>query len=157
MSGGHEIAMALRSAYWAMHRQADAVLRPFDLTADQFVLLSILTEQDNITQQELVRRASSDPNTVRAMLLILEKRGFVTRHPHPTDGRARSVALTPTGRRTYQRVRDSSEGFREKLVDAVKKDHVERLIADLKRLSDAMASPAGRSRRPRSKLKPVVA
>jgi DNA-binding MarR family transcriptional regulator len=151
MSVGHQIAMALRSAYWAMHRQADAVLRPHDLTADQFVLLSILAGQDNITQQQLVGLASSDPNTVRAMLLILERRGFVTREPHPTDGRARSVALTPLGRRTYQRVWKNSERFREGVVAAVEKEHVERLIADLKRLSDAMASPAGRGRRPRRK------
>ena len=157
MSGGHEIAMALRAAYRAMHRQADAVLRPSRLTADQFVLLSILGEQDNITQQVLVRRASSDANTVRAMLLILEKRGFVTRDPHPTDGRARSVAMTALGRRTYHRVRINCEGFRDRLVAAVGKEQVERLIGDLKRLSEAMASPAVRGRRPRSKLKPVEA
>ena len=39
------------------------------MTADQFVLLSALADADGVTQQELVRRVSSDPNTVRAMLL----------------------------------------------------------------------------------------
>ena len=41
-----------------------------------------------------MERISSDPNTVRAMLLLLEQRGLVVRERHPTDGRARTVALT---------------------------------------------------------------
>jgi hypothetical protein len=45
MTGGHEIAMALRAAYWAMHRQADALLKPYGVTADQFVLMSILAQE----------------------------------------------------------------------------------------------------------------
>ena len=80
--------MALRAAYWAMHRQTQARLARCGVTADQFVLLALLAEQDGITQQELVRRASSDANTVRAMLVLMESRGLVTRKGHPTDGRA---------------------------------------------------------------------
>ena len=39
----------------------------------------------------------SDPSTVRAMLVLLEERGLVSRDTHPTDGRARTVALTAVG------------------------------------------------------------
>jgi len=115
MASGHDIAMALRAAYWAMHRRTEASLRERGITADQFVLLFLLTEQDGITQQELVRRASSDANTIRAMLVILEKRGLVTRERHPTDGRARSVALTRKGRETYEKLWAQSEPLRERL------------------------------------------
>ena len=79
MNAGHELAMKLRAAYWTMHRRADAQLARLGVTADQFVLLSILAEGEGITQQQLVRRASSDPNTVRAMLVLLERRGLVSR------------------------------------------------------------------------------
>src|SRR5438045_3757932 len=108
--------MALRFAYWAMHRRADALLARHRVTADQFGLLVLLSEEDEgareigstsengVTQQELVRRASSDPNTVRAMLVLLERGGLVSRRPHLTDGRARSVVLTAKGRRTLQRL-----------------------------------------------------
>jgi len=91
MAIGHDTAMGLRAAYWSMHRQTNAHLAQRGATADQFELLSLLTEQDGITQRELVRRASSDPNTIRAMLLLLEKRGVVARKRHPTDGRGRDV------------------------------------------------------------------
>jgi len=45
------------------------------ITADQFVILACLEEQDEVTQQDLVRRAASDPSTVRAMLVLMEGEG----------------------------------------------------------------------------------
>ncbi|MBN1895611.1 MarR family transcriptional regulator [bacterium] len=103
MNKGHNLVMALRAAYLSMHRQTNAHLAAVGVTADQFVCLALLAEEDGITQQELVRRATSDPNTIRAMLMLLEKRGLVKRERHPTDGRARHVTLTPRGRAVYRR------------------------------------------------------
>src|ERR1043166_1375771 len=98
MIAGHEVARALRAAYLALHRRTNDCLEQEGVTADQFVLLAALAEADAVTQQELVRRVGSDPNTVRAMLLLLERRGLVARERHPVDGRARSVSLTRRGR-----------------------------------------------------------
>jgi DNA-binding MarR family transcriptional regulator len=139
LSDGHEIAMALRSAYWAMHRRADALLLRDSTTADQFVLLSLLADEDGITQQQLVRRASSDANTIRAMLVLLERRGLVSRRRHPTDGRARSVVLTTKGRRIYERLRAGSESFRRRLFLAVGQCDAESLIECLMRITTAMS------------------
>lgn len=46
---GHQLAMALRAAYWAMHRQADAALPPRGVTANQSVLLALRAEHDDVT------------------------------------------------------------------------------------------------------------
>lgn len=143
MPTSHNIAMALRAAYWAMHRQADAALSRHKVTADQFVLLSLLAEQDGITQQELVRRASSDANTIRAMLVLLEDQGLVSRRPHPTDGRARSVALTAKGRRRYTHLWNSSQNFRKRLIDLFSPNETETLVGYLGRIAEAMVPPAG--------------
>lgn len=94
----HRIPLALRAAYLSMHRLTNSLLLPHGVTADQFVCLVVLEEEDGITQQEIVRRSTSDPNTVRAMLIRLEKRGLVAREKHPTDGRARHVTITTKGR-----------------------------------------------------------
>lgn len=74
------------------------------MTADQFVLLSLLADEDGVTQSALTLRASSDPNTVRAMLVLMEGMGLVARKPHDTDRRARRVVLTDKGRRTYNKL-----------------------------------------------------
>ncbi|HON92474.1 MAG: MarR family transcriptional regulator [Phycisphaerae bacterium] len=144
MASGHEIAMGLRAAYWAMHRQTEASLAANGVTADQFVLLSLLAEQDGITQQELVRRASSDANTVRAMLVRLERRGLVTRQRHPTDGRALSVTLTCKGRQTHERLWQQSESVRAGLLAALGLQNSDALLEFLNRICEAMANGGGR-------------
>ncbi len=139
MASGHDIAMGLRAAYWAMHRQTNARLARSGVTADQFVLLALLAERDGITQQELVRRASSDANTIRAMLLLLEGRGLVTRGRHPIDGRARSVTLTPKGRQVYKKLWGQSEPLRERMLAAFRPEEVETLVEFLGRLSEVLS------------------
>jgi MarR family transcriptional regulator, organic hydroperoxide resistance regulator len=113
MARGQQLAMLLRGAYLTMHRQAQQVFAPFGATADQFVLLSLLAEQDGVIQQDLVRRSFSDPNTVRAILVLLEKRGLVTRRNHQHDGRARLVHLTPKGRTLYGVLLRQSRAFHQ--------------------------------------------
>jgi DNA-binding MarR family transcriptional regulator len=141
------MAMELRAAYWAMHRRTEASLAQRGVTSDQFVLLALLAEQDRVTQQELVRRASSDANTVRAMLVLLESRGLVARGQHPTDRRARSVTLTRKGRQTYERLWADSEPVRQRLRAAFRPEEADVLIEFLNRISQAMTPAAGR--RPR--------
>lgn len=138
MGQGHDLAMALRAAYLAMHRCADAHLAAGGVTADQFVLLSLLAEGDSVTQRQLVRRAGSDANTVRAMLVLLEKRALVSRRPHPTDGRARSVCLTAKGRQTYERLWADSQPFRRRLLTAVDAGKRRTLVESLRRVAEAM-------------------
>jgi DNA-binding MarR family transcriptional regulator len=76
MDSARELPRVLRATYFAMHRVSDAHFSRHGVTADQFVLLACLAEDDGITQQELARRASSDPSTIRAMLLLLEADGW---------------------------------------------------------------------------------
>jgi MarR family transcriptional regulator, lower aerobic nicotinate degradation pathway regulator len=143
----HDLAVALRAAYLAMHRRADAHLSPAGVTADQFVLLSLLAEVDGdgVTQQQLVRAASSDPSTVRAILVLLEERGLVARRRHATDGRARSVTLTPKGRRKYEKLWTVSAPVRSGLLAALGPDEAPALLASLRRIADAMSPATGRA------------
>lgn len=146
MANGHEMAMGLRAAYWALHRRTDACCGERGVTADQFVLLALLGEEDGVTQQELGRRASSDANTVRAMLVRLERRGLVAREQHPNDARARSVTLTHQGRRALQRVWAASESLRQRLVDALTPEEADTLVELLGRVRKAMTPAKYRSR-----------
>jgi DNA-binding MarR family transcriptional regulator len=142
MTTGHEVAMALRAAYLALHRQTNDCFARDGVTADQFVLLAALAEADAVTQQQLVRRVGSDPNTVRAMLLLLESRGLVARERHPADGRARCVTLTGKGRKVCKKLLAKSEPLRAQLLTAFRPDEVTALLGLLHRVAEAMAPPA---------------
>jgi DNA-binding MarR family transcriptional regulator len=139
-----DLAMALRGAYLTMHRKADSFFVKHGVTADQYVLLHLLARQSGVTQQTLVARASSDPNTVRAMLLLLEGRGLVTRERHPVDGRARSVSITKKGLAIYQRLRRASELFLAHLVSDFRPEEVQTLQELLRRIPPALTAKAPR-------------
>src|SRR6186713_391024 len=112
MTSNSDIAIALRTAYLALHRRSEARFAPHGVTADQFVLLATLARGQALTQRELARRMASDPSTVRAMLVLLEQRGLIQRESHPTDARARTVALTAAGRRTFRQLWKAGEPIR---------------------------------------------
>ena len=139
MPEGHEIAMALRTAYLAMHRQANLAFEPGEITADQFVVLYALAEYDSSTQQELALRASCDPNTLRAMLILLEKRDLIRRSPHPTDRRARCVSLTDAGKLKVTSSLTSSERFRICLKNVLPPEEAATLVELLTRIMVAMS------------------
>jgi len=131
---GHQLAMALREAYLALHRRTDAIMARSGVTADQFVVLASLTEQIALTQRDLVVRTSSDPNTLRAMLILLERRGLIERRPHATDSRARTVSLTRKGRSAFRKLWRQSETVRQRLLAALDPDDASVLVSQLRRI-----------------------
>lgn len=146
MTNGRDIAMALRAAYLAMHRRSDAAFAAHGVTADQFVLLATLARGHTLTQRELARRMSSDPSTVRAMLVLLERRGLVEREAHPTDARARTVALTALGQRTFQKLWAVGEPIRAEMLGVLRPNDAETLVDLLARVAEslnAVPAPAG--------------
>jgi DNA-binding MarR family transcriptional regulator len=142
----HDVALALRTAYLVLHRRSEARFAPHGVTADQFVLLATLARGQALTQRELARRMASDPSTVRAMLVLLERRGLILRDSHPTDARARTVALTPAGKRTFRQLWKAGEPIRERMFGILSTDEAETLVRLLGRVAETLNSkqlPAG--------------
>src|SRR5829696_15000 len=84
----------------AWQRRIRAALAPHDLTHVQFVLLASLTWMDRsqpVTQRDLAEFAGTDVMMTSQVIRALEAKGHITRDPHPTDGRAVTLAPTPTG------------------------------------------------------------
>ncbi len=138
MTTQNELPMALRAAYLALHRRSDARFAPQGLTVDQFVLLATLSRGHALTQRELARRMPSDPSTVRAMLVLLEQRGLVQRDAHPSDARARTVALTTAGKRKFRQLWRAGEPIRAQMFGALQPDEAEMLIRLLTRVAESL-------------------
>ncbi len=133
------LPLALRAAYMALHRSTDAKFASHGVTADQFVLLLALNESRTLTQRELADRISSDPSTVRAMLVLLEKNGFVRRASHPTDSRAKSVELTPNGKRKLRKLWKVGQSIRDEMYQSMTSKEAEILIRLLRQIPDALS------------------
>jgi DNA-binding MarR family transcriptional regulator len=107
----------IRRAHLSMQRCADAIFSPRKITTDQYSLLWTVWRREGIRQNELAEEMFSDPNTVTAMVVRLEKRGLIRREVCPDDGRARRVSLTPSGRRLVTRLSADWEEMRQRLKD----------------------------------------
>lgn len=138
MKRSHRIPMQLRAAYLSMHRQTNAHLASLRITADQFVCFTILCEENGIIQKELVQRATSDANTIRAMLILLEKQNLVTRKPHPQDNRARIVSITDKGRRITSKAISLLEPVRKQIEDHLTETRAKNLNNLLQTVSEAI-------------------
>lgn len=129
-----ELPLVLRAAYMALHRRTEAAFDKYGVTADQFVLLLALRDGRTLTQRELADRISSDASTVRAMLVLLEKGGFVQRANHPTDSRAKTVELTLSGKKKLRQLWKVGQKIRDEMYGALNEREADVLIGLLRRV-----------------------
>jgi len=137
----HELAMWLRKAYLTFDRRVNTWMLSHGITADQYVVLRIVAREPGITQIKIVERAASDPNTVAAILRLLEQRGLVQRRAHSSDRRARCVFLTVAGRNLERRAFKDSEPLRVALADCMKESEFDANQHFLERIFEVFSAP----------------
>lgn len=72
-------------------------MAPYDLRPVDFSVLSLILHNPGITSRQLCSSLNILPPNLVGMINALEKRGVVERLPHPSDGRALGLHLTPSG------------------------------------------------------------
>jgi DNA-binding MarR family transcriptional regulator len=73
------------------------------------------------------------------MLVLLEKNGFVRRASHPTDSRAKSVELTPNGKRKLRKLWKVGQSIRDEMYQSMTSKEAEVLIRLLRQIPDALS------------------
>jgi DNA-binding MarR family transcriptional regulator len=77
-----------------LQRMAPYGLRPVD-----FSVMSLITHNPGITSRQLCTSLGILPPNLVGMVGTLEKRDLIERRPHPHDGRAMGLHLTPSGQK----------------------------------------------------------
>jgi DNA-binding MarR family transcriptional regulator len=89
-------------------RALRAALNEVGLTHAQFVLLACAAwlegrpatkASGGVTQADIAAHARTDVVMTSEVLRTLERKTLLKRLPHPSDARAKQIALTPSGRR----------------------------------------------------------
>jgi DNA-binding MarR family transcriptional regulator len=111
------IVRRLRRAFLSICRCGDVLFSPYRLTTDQYALMRAVQRQQGIRQADLGNIIFAEPNTVTAMVSLLEKRGILRRKLSPTDGRARLLYLTTHGQNVMQRLSEDWDPMRKLLID----------------------------------------
>ena len=69
----------------------------YDLRPVDFSVLSVIAHNPGVTSRQLCNALNILPPNLVGMLNALQKRELIVRRPHPTDGRAVGLHLTPGG------------------------------------------------------------
>ena len=91
------LASRLRLAVMRLNRRFRAQRASNTVTLTQFSALSTLKKCGPMTPGELAAKEVVQPPSMTRVIAALEEAGYVSRKPHPTDGRQSIVALTESG------------------------------------------------------------
>ncbi len=92
------ICFAVYSAGHAFNRAYTPLLKKMNLTYPQYILLTVLWEEDHQTVGSLCHHMKLDSGTVTPLLKRLETLGHIQRKRSETDERRVIASLTDTGR-----------------------------------------------------------
>jgi DNA-binding MarR family transcriptional regulator len=87
-----------------------------------FLALSVLYDQPELSQQSLCEALVTDPNNCVLLLNELESQGWVERRRDPADRRRHIVALTDAGREAYRRSILAREAVEDDVLGALDED-----------------------------------
>ncbi len=111
------IIQRMRRAFLSICRCGDTLFNPYGITTDQYGLMLAVYREPGIRQADIGNIVFAEPNTITAMLSLLEKRGILRRRPSPTDGRTRLIFLTTRGEKMTQRLSEESVEMRRLLYE----------------------------------------
>jgi DNA-binding MarR family transcriptional regulator len=85
----------------------------YDLRPVDFSVLSLIAHNPGITSRQLCSVLDIQPPNLVGMVNALEKRALVTRAPHPHDGRAMGLHLTPAGKKMMRNAEQTAARVEE--------------------------------------------
>ena len=146
------LPLLLRRAWYGLNQAFRREISHAGATPDQFTALRTLSEGDSagLTQSELTRSMSSDPNTVASLLERMAKNEWIERKPHETDRRAKRILLLPAGVEKYNELRDSAINLQGKILTTLPESQRDNFLQELAKVADAChgaAQEAGRKNR----------
>lgn len=137
--GVHDTAEELRLAVGMLVRQVRAATGG-GVSLSQMSVLKRLDRLGAATAADLARAEKIRPQSVIATVNSLRAEGYVTRTPHPTDGRQLLVSLTDRGRALVRERREAGHSRIAELIAGRLTAEEQRLLAEavplLRRLAE---------------------
>jgi len=134
----------LRRAWYGLNQAFRRRIQHTGATPDQFTALRSLLESEaaGITQGELTKLMSSDPNTIASLVERMETAGWVERKPHESDRRAYRLRLKPAGKRKFEELRDLAVQLQAQVLAALPEGAREEFLANLAVVAEACRDAA---------------
>src|SRR5215470_16281064 len=100
-----QLCFSIYSAAIAINRTYKPLLDQLGVTYPQYLVLTVLTEQDGQTIGAIASRLALEPSTITPLVKRLEQAGFLERQRSARDEREVRVHLTKKGRNVQAQTR----------------------------------------------------
>ena len=124
---------ARRAALAAIDRFLQ-VMGPYQLKPVDFSVLSLVHHNPGITSRQLCATLGILPPNLVGMLNALEKRELLCRMPHPHDGRAMGLHLTPGGQKLMRDAERTAAGLEAEIGARLSPSELQTLLRLLKKV-----------------------
>ncbi len=135
-----EIAVELNLTGCKMKQFLAAKLRKngVPLTPEQFMLIDLLWNEGEMTQQQLADQLQKDKNSVTKLVDAIERKGFVIREQNPQDRRANTLVLTEKANLLKPGAKQKGISILDQMLEGISEEELRTFLVTLKKLNRNM-------------------
>lgn len=132
-----EIAVELNLTGCKLKQFLSAKLRETDvpLTPEQFMLIDLLWNQGEMSQQELADMMQKDKNSVTKLVDAIERKGFAVRNQNPDDRRSNTIILTPKAQELKLKAKTAGIDMLDMMLQDISEEEQRNFLMTLRKLS----------------------
>lgn len=108
------------------------------LTPEQFMLIDLLWNQGEMSQQQLADQMQKDKNSVTKLIDAIERKGFVVRRQNLNDRRSNTIVLTEKAEILKPGAKMKGISILDQLLDGIDEEELRTFLATLHKLNKNM-------------------
>ena len=126
----HLTGCKLKQNNATMLRQKDVPLTP-----EQFMLIDLLWNQGEMSQQELADQLHKDKNSVTKLVDAIERKGFVVRRQNISDRRSNTLVLTEKAESLKADAKQKGIDILDQMLEGISEEEIRTFLTTLRKLS----------------------
>lgn len=108
------------------------------LTPEQFMLIDLLWNQGEMSQQQLADQMQKDKNSVTKLVDAIERKGFVVRQQNVHDRRSNTIILTEKANKLKPGAKEKGISILDQMLEGISEEELRGFLATLHKLNNNM-------------------
>ncbi|MBQ8856044.1 MAG: MarR family transcriptional regulator [Bacteroidales bacterium] len=135
-----EIAVELNLTGCKLKQFLAAKLRQMDvpLTPEQFMLIDLLWNHGEMSQQQLADQMQKDKNSVTKLVDAIERKGFVVRQQNLNDRRSNTLVLTEKANQLKPGAKQKGISILDQILEGIDEEELRAFLTTLRKLNSNM-------------------
>lgn len=135
-----EVIIELHLTGYKIKRYIASMLRQqgVPLTPEQFMLIDLLWNEGEMTQQQLANQLKKDKNSVTMLVDAIESKGLVVRRQNTLDRRSNTVVLTDKALELKEMAKQKGISILDGMLEGISEEELHSFLNTLRLLNQNM-------------------